>query len=110
MVDDQKAVPAPPVEVEGEMEFEVEEVVNARLQRGKLEFLVKWEGYTPDHNTWEPEEHLKNAKEKVDRFYKKNPGAPQKLNNITFTNLIFKPYENFTRTPTGIVSCLEVEI
>jgi hypothetical protein len=23
------------------------------------EFLVKWEGYSDDHNTWEPEEILK---------------------------------------------------
>ncbi|KAL3926454.1 MAG: hypothetical protein SGPRY_003289 [Prymnesium sp.] len=29
-----------------------------RRQDGKLEFLVKWRGYSKKHNTWEPLEHL----------------------------------------------------
>jgi hypothetical protein len=32
--------PLPPVEVGGEEEYEMEEVLNLRIQRGKLEFLV----------------------------------------------------------------------
>jgi hypothetical protein len=35
----------PLVEVEGEEEYEIEKVLNLRIQRGKLEFLVTWKGY-----------------------------------------------------------------
>jgi len=33
-----------PVEVEGEKEYVVEEILNSHLRHNKLEFLVKWEG------------------------------------------------------------------
>jgi len=33
------------VEVEGEEEYIVEEILDLCLRRNKLEFLVKWEGY-----------------------------------------------------------------
>ena len=36
------------VEVKGTPEYKVEEVLNSRLKRGKLEYLVKWSGYTDD--------------------------------------------------------------
>ncbi|EGO02851.1 hypothetical protein SERLA73DRAFT_42730, partial [Serpula lacrymans var. lacrymans S7.3] len=38
---------------EGEKEFKVERVVDARLKRGKLEFLVLWKGYGDKDRTWE---------------------------------------------------------
>ncbi|KAJ2783471.1 hypothetical protein H4R18_001680 [Coemansia javaensis] len=39
-------------------EYEVEAIVDDRIERGKREFLLKWKGYGHDANTWEPEEHL----------------------------------------------------
>jgi len=109
-IEGQRAVPPAPVEVEGKQEFAVEAIIDARLKRGNLEFLVQWEGFTPDHNTWELASHVENAKEKVDRFYKKNPGAPRKLRKVRFEGLIFKPYTNYTSTPKGVVSHLKVEV
>ncbi|EGO04868.1 hypothetical protein SERLA73DRAFT_42734, partial [Serpula lacrymans var. lacrymans S7.3] len=38
---------------EGEEEFKVEQVVDARLKRGKLEFLVLWKGYGDKDRMWE---------------------------------------------------------
>ena len=35
----------PPVEVEGEEEYVVEEILDSHLRCNKLEVLVKWEGY-----------------------------------------------------------------
>ena len=66
------------VEVEGTPEYEVEQVLDSRLKRGKLEYLVKWSGYTDDHNTWEPESNLLNSKETINEFHKSNPSAPHK--------------------------------
>jgi len=51
----------PPVEVEGEEEYVVEEILDSCLRHNKLEFLVKWEGYTNENNLWEPEDNCSNA-------------------------------------------------
>jgi len=42
----------PPVEVEGEEEYVVEEILDSCLRCNKLEFLVKWEGYMNENNLW----------------------------------------------------------
>jgi hypothetical protein len=52
------------VEVEGEEEYEVERILDSRKWRGTLQFLVKWKGYTNEHNLWETKTNLKNAQEK----------------------------------------------
>ena len=70
-----KKVPAPPIEIEGEEEYEVESILDSRQRRGKIEYLVSWKGYGPEDNTWEPAVNLTHAKEIVAKFYKENPNA-----------------------------------
>ncbi|EGO00828.1 hypothetical protein SERLA73DRAFT_71795 [Serpula lacrymans var. lacrymans S7.3] len=96
---------------EGEEEFEVERVVDARLKRGKLEFLVLWKGYGDKDRMWEPEAHLDNSCNAVRKFYAKNPSAPRKLRGID-SNLfdsLFQPMPENLTTTSGIWSRLEVE-
>ena len=78
LVEGQCATPPEAVEVEGTPEYEVEQILNSRLKRGKLEYLVKWSGYTDDYNTWKPESNLDNSKEAINDFHKTNPCAPHK--------------------------------
>jgi len=37
-----------------------EKIIADRLVSGKREYLVKWQGYADEHNTWEPLESLAN--------------------------------------------------
>ena len=86
----------PPVEVEGEEEFEVEEVLDARVKRRKLEYLVRWKGYDESNNTWEPEENLGNAPAKIQDFHKRHPQAPRRVSSSVFSSFPWQLYDNFT--------------
>lgn len=64
--------PPPPILVDGELEYEVEEITAHRfVGHKKLEFLVKWLGYGVEHNTWEPEANCSNSPEKVSDYWAK---------------------------------------
>jgi len=104
----QSAISSKPIVIEGTPEYEVEEITDSRLKHGKLEFLVKWSGYTNDSNTWEA--NCANSHDIINEFYKSNPSAPQKLNAQPLAGLIFCPYDNLTEPKNSTVSCLEVEI
>jgi len=65
-VEGQKKIPPPPVEVAGEKEYEVEEILDRQERRGKTKYLVKWKGYMAEEGL----ENLKNVMEKVEEFEK----------------------------------------
>jgi len=67
----QKVTPPPPVEIQGEMEYEVERILSKRRRYGKVEYLVQWKGYTAEEDTWEKEGNLGNAREAVEDYYHK---------------------------------------
>jgi len=60
--------PPPPDIIDDHEEFEVEEIVNKRTRRGKLQYLVKWKGYDKSDNSWEPVEFLENAGDAIEEF------------------------------------------
>jgi len=51
----------PPVVLDGDEEFEVERILGHRRHRRGVEYLVRWKGYGPEEDSWEPEAHLQNA-------------------------------------------------
>src|SRR6266571_8888740 len=62
----------PPDLIEGEPEWEVDQIMNTRRYWNQTQFLIKWKGYSDAHNSWEPEKNL-NATELVKEYYKCNP-------------------------------------
>ena len=65
------------IEVEGEEEYEVEDVLESRRygRWKKLQYLVRWKGWGPEHNSWKAADDLEHAPEKVAEFHASNPDA-----------------------------------
>ena len=55
--------------------------------RGQLQFLVKWEGYGYEENSWIPELDIA-ALDKIQEFYNAHPGAPWQIHSMAFHSLI----------------------
>ncbi len=67
----------PPDIVEGQPEWEVEEIVDTRLfgKNKKRQYQVRWKGYSQAHDTWEPKTNV-FAKELIQRFKEKQRQTP----------------------------------
>ena len=66
--------PDPIITAAGEEEFEVEEIINYRKRRRghqtKIEYLIFQKGYLAHEMTWELEENVRNAQEKIAEYYR----------------------------------------
>ena len=68
--------PPPPVEFLEEPEFEVAAILDSKIVRNKLYYLVDWLGYTPNDRTWELATNLVNAADMVTEFHRQYPHKP----------------------------------
>ncbi|MBW0496251.1 hypothetical protein O181_035966 [Austropuccinia psidii MF-1] len=68
----------PPIIIEEEKELEVLKILDSKLKRGKLWYLVEWKVFSQDseRSTWEPTENLKNCPELVKDFHSLYPHKP----------------------------------
>ena len=84
----QKTSPPPPPElVDGEEHYVVEWILDSRFMRGCLQFLVKWEGYRYEENSWVPEQDV-TAPDKLHKFYQIHPGTPRQIRSMAFQSLM----------------------
>ena len=81
-----KQSPPPPEIIDGEEEWEIENVANSRYNKRskRVEYLIYWKGFTPVDATWEPAEQFIHEDEAgetvvaraVVRFHKGYPKKP----------------------------------
>jgi hypothetical protein len=66
----------PPLKwVDGQPEWEVSEIIDHRMRRKRgsddahvSHYLVRWKGWPPEHDSWEPVKHLTNTPDLVQRY------------------------------------------
>ncbi|MBW0510591.1 hypothetical protein O181_050306 [Austropuccinia psidii MF-1] len=70
--------PPPPIFIEEEEELEVSQMLDSKLKRGKLWYVVQWKGFSQDseRSTWEPTEKLNNCPELVKDLHSLYPDKP----------------------------------
>jgi len=64
----------PPIVIDGEVEWEVEEILDSHWHQRRFQYLIKWKGYGREHNPWESASKV-SAPELIVEFYCKHPGA-----------------------------------
>ena len=68
--------PPATVFIDGDTQYDVAKILDVRSKGAGKQFLVSWEGYGPEHDTWEDQEDLANCKEKLQEFWSAK-GEPQ---------------------------------
>src|SRR5580700_976186 len=68
--------PPLPVEVEGELEYEVSGILDSKIERRRLKYLVDWVDCGPEQRTWEPAKNVANAPDAVAAFHRAYPLRP----------------------------------
>jgi hypothetical protein len=65
--------------IEGNKEWEIEEILSSRKVKGKVLYQVKWKGYLLKNNhTEEPyESFIVGGLQSLQEFHSRNPGMPR---------------------------------
>jgi transposase InsO family protein len=66
--------PDPIVEEDGRVVWVVRSLVDSRKYRGKIQYLVDWEGYGPEDRSWEPPENIHS--DLIADFHTSHPSKP----------------------------------
>ena len=52
----------------GGQEFEVESIIDKVVKNGSAKYRVRWKGFGPEEDSWEPAENLESAVELLNSF------------------------------------------
>ena len=66
------------IDLDGELNYLIGKIVSSKVHHRKVHYLVKWEGYSDDQNTWEPYYNLMiDATEAINDFHMHNSIRPK---------------------------------
>lgn len=51
--------------------IQVEDIVGMRIKKGKKEYKIRWKGYKPSQDSWEPEKHLE-CQDLIEKYLEEN--------------------------------------
>jgi hypothetical protein len=90
--------PPPPELVDGEPEWEVEAILAQVPKQGRrpARYLVRWKGYAPVHDSWEPLSGLTNCAGMLAAYHARMAPAPPSLAALSLT-----PATGANATPLG---------
>ena len=70
--------PPPPIEIDGEPEYELEEIIDSRVHRNNLQYHAKWTSNSPEHDkTWYLTENFQNASIAIEQLHFQYPRKPR---------------------------------
>jgi len=76
--------PLPPIEINSEVEYIVEAILDSKIDRWwtcPLQYFVKWEGYngTPEETSWTDVSLCEHALDLIEKFHRHYPNKPGPL-------------------------------
>jgi len=77
-----------PIVINGEAEWEVEEILDSHWHWRRFQYLIKWKGYGHEHNSWESASEV-SAPELTAEFYRKYLGALRHIRCTEFDNIFY---------------------
>ena len=72
------------------LQHEVAAILDSKIVRKKLYYLVDWLGYSPNERTWEPIENMTNARALLQDFHRQYPDKLGPQSKMTLTLVILK--------------------
>ena len=70
--------PPPPIQIEGEDEYKLDEIIDSRFHYNKLQYRAKWKRYLLEHDkVWYPAENFNNATLSVSKFHERYSDKPR---------------------------------
>jgi hypothetical protein len=97
-VRNQRQAPQGPIVIDGEQEWEVQQIKDSRLNRGKLEYQVDWKNQ-PRDDEWYKAENFNNAQDVVTAFHVKYPSKPAE--NVQDKEVLVPQKEVADKRPRG---------
>ena len=88
-------------------EYTIEKIIKHKKDKSGTYYLVKWEGYPPYDNTWEPECHI-NSEEILKDYWDNLKSC--KLSNDYLSLIIHNPYSSLTNWDPYIREISTVEL
>jgi transposase InsO family protein len=99
----------PPDLINGQPEWEVEQILGARRRHNQLQYLVRWKGFSKAHDSWEPLSHI-NAEQLIEDFHQQNPSTINAVELITNTPVSTSPItiRRITMSSPEYTSCHDI--